>query len=273
MDSDQQLAALLSALAEGDSAFQPSPYVEAAVMTAWERRRADVGISFPDVRLRHASATGWIRHVRLAPLALAAGLLLVARTWLPTPAGRPGAATEAARESVEASVPEQAATAAPSTAALSPSRASRTTGPAPQAATMSAQSVAEAPLDSARLGILPSTALAGIAPALAPTIDPHTGSDSAAAIVATNVADAATAQTPIDSSADPFIPLASFGGADLRGPTRVIRVRLPRASLTGGGSLTGTVAPLRDRDDGSGTVQADILVGEDGLARAIRLAR
>ena len=273
MDGDQRLAALLFALADEDSAFEPSPHVEPAVMAAWERRRSGAGMSFPEVQLRQASAAGRMRHVRVAPLGLAACLLLVARMWLPAPAGMPDGTTEALPD---ASATEQASTAAPSTAHRLPSRASRTPRRTPQPVNVSPQSAGESPLDAARQDVLPSTALAGIAPALAPAIEAHAGPDPAAAIMATTVADAATPQTPIESSVDTFTPLAPFGDADLRGPTRVIRVRLPRASLTGGGSLTGTVSPPRDRDDrddGSGTVQADILVGEDGMARAIRLAR
>jgi hypothetical protein len=60
-----------------------------------------------------------------------------------------------------------------------------------------------------------------------------------------------------------FVPL--WPEDDLsHGPLRLMRVRLSRASLAGFGLPMDETGP-------DGTLQADVLVGEDGVARAIRL--
>jgi hypothetical protein len=62
-----------------------------------------------------------------------------------------------------------------------------------------------------------------------------------------------------------FLPL-TYAGVPSAG-AEIIRVELPRASLATVGLL-----PV-DGTGPEGTVQADVIVGEDGLARAIRFVR
>jgi hypothetical protein len=63
-----------------------------------------------------------------------------------------------------------------------------------------------------------------------------------------------------------FFPL--FYGSVPSSSEYVIRMEVPRASLTQFG-----LASAHDMDRTTGTVIADVLVGEDGLARAVRFVR
>jgi len=61
------------------------------------------------------------------------------------------------------------------------------------------------------------------------------------------------------------MPLLPGDRLDNLGPGRLVRVGMPRAALVSWGwPLEGDVA--------GETVEADVLVGEDGVARAIRVA-
>jgi hypothetical protein len=60
-----------------------------------------------------------------------------------------------------------------------------------------------------------------------------------------------------------FVPLMPMTGHELRGSFQIVRVQMPRASL---GALA---SPLEHPD---GLVEADVLLGEDGMARAIRIS-
>jgi hypothetical protein len=71
---------------------------------------------------------------------------------------------------------------------------------------------------------------------------------------------------PEATSQTVFLPLLPEGMLDERQPTRLVRVGLPRAALVSWGwPLEGDVA--------AETIEAEVLVGEDGMARAIRVAR
>jgi hypothetical protein len=67
------------------------------------------------------------------------------------------------------------------------------------------------------------------------------------------------------ASVDPmeFVPLMPITGQELGGSFQIVRVQMPRASL---GALA---SPLEHPD---GLVEADVLLGEDGMARAIRVS-
>jgi hypothetical protein len=69
---------------------------------------------------------------------------------------------------------------------------------------------------------------------------------------------APAAQGPME-----FVPLMPMTGHELRGSFQIVRVQMPRASL---GALA---SPLEHPD---GLVEADVLLGEDGMARAIRIS-
>ena len=73
-------------------------------------------------------------------------------------------------------------------------------------------------------------------------------------------------ERPVAVSRTPrqFIALPYGAGLSPREAAAIIRVRIPRAALF---SMGIPVNPERS----SGTVEADLLCGEDGLARAIRL--
>jgi hypothetical protein len=62
-----------------------------------------------------------------------------------------------------------------------------------------------------------------------------------------------------------FVPLVPMAADELSGSFQIVRVQMPRAAL---GALAGTVDIGRADDP----VQADLLLGEDGMARAIRVS-
>lgn len=62
-----------------------------------------------------------------------------------------------------------------------------------------------------------------------------------------------------------FVPLVPMTGDELSGSFQIVRVQMPRAAL---GALAGAVDTGRADDP----VQADLLLGEDGMARAIRVS-
>lgn len=76
------------------------------------------------------------------------------------------------------------------------------------------------------------------------------------------------AQSSIDQSLtapspDEFLPLMPFTAQELTGSFQIVRVQMPRASL---GALR---SPLEQPNE---LIEADVLLGEDGMARAIRLS-
>jgi hypothetical protein len=62
-----------------------------------------------------------------------------------------------------------------------------------------------------------------------------------------------------------FVPLVPMAADELSGSFQIVRVQMPRAAL---GALAGSVDVGRADDP----VQADLLLGEDGMARAIRVS-
>lgn len=60
-----------------------------------------------------------------------------------------------------------------------------------------------------------------------------------------------------------FMPLVPFSEHELAGSFQIVRVQMPRASL---GALT---SPFEHPSE---FVEADVLLGEDGMARAIRVS-
>jgi hypothetical protein len=70
------------------------------------------------------------------------------------------------------------------------------------------------------------------------------------------------AQSPIAHSPEQFLPLMPMTEHELTGSFQLVRVQMPRASL---GELQ---SPLQNPNE---LVEADVLLGEDGMARAIRL--
>lgn len=73
---------------------------------------------------------------------------------------------------------------------------------------------------------------------------------------------APTTQAP-PASSDEFVPLMPMTDDEIAGPFQVVRVQMPRASL----------GPLRSPfERPNELIQADVLLGEDGMARAIRVS-
>lgn len=72
-----------------------------------------------------------------------------------------------------------------------------------------------------------------------------------------------TQPTIPDFSPDEFLPLMPMTEQELTGPFQLVRVQMPRASL---GTLR---SPLEHPNE---LVEADVLLGEDGMARAIRVS-
>jgi hypothetical protein len=70
-------------------------------------------------------------------------------------------------------------------------------------------------------------------------------------------------QSPIPQSPMEFIPLTPFSSDDLSGSFQIMRVQLPRASLG---------PPRSPFEQPHELVEADVLLGEDGTARAIHVS-
>jgi hypothetical protein len=70
-------------------------------------------------------------------------------------------------------------------------------------------------------------------------------------------------QSTITESPDEFVPLMPITEQELTGSFQIVRVQMPRASL---GRLR---SPLERPDE---LVEADVLLGADGMARAIRVS-
>jgi hypothetical protein len=71
-------------------------------------------------------------------------------------------------------------------------------------------------------------------------------------------------QSPLTQSLEEFVPLMPMTERELTGPFQLVRVQMPRASL---GVLR---SPLEHPHE---LVEADVLLGEDGMARAIRVSK
>jgi hypothetical protein len=67
--------------------------------------------------------------------------------------------------------------------------------------------------------------------------------------------------TPIVQSIE-FVPLMPMTAREFTGPFQIVRVQMPRASL-------GALTPLQHPGE---LVEADVLLGEDGIARAIHIS-
>jgi hypothetical protein len=89
--------------------------------------------------------------------------------------------------------------------------------------------------------------------------DRSTGRDAHPTVIRREPApiETAAADSPIE-----FVPLLPMSEQELTGSLQIVRVQMPNASL---GALR---SPLRSPSD---LVEADVLLGEDGRARAIRL--
>jgi hypothetical protein len=70
-------------------------------------------------------------------------------------------------------------------------------------------------------------------------------------------------QSPITQSPMEFVPLMPLTRQELSGPFQLVHIQLPRASL-------GAIAPPHEFP--GQLVEADVLLGEDGMARAIRVS-
>jgi hypothetical protein len=77
------------------------------------------------------------------------------------------------------------------------------------------------------------------------------------------IAQSRIAQSPIAQSPMEFVPLMPLTPHELSGPFQIVRVQMPRASL-------GAMAPPFAYPEQF--VEADVLLGEDGMARAIRVS-
>lgn len=81
----------------------------------------------------------------------------------------------------------------------------------------------------------------------------------------TSLTNPTTPTTPTNPSYSPeeFVPLMPLTERELAGPFQIVRVQMPRASL---GTLR---SPLEHPNE---VIEADVLLGEDGMARAIRVS-
>jgi len=82
-----------------------------------------------------------------------------------------------------------------------------------------------------------------------------------------NVSDPRLTSTPLGEVTTAFLPLPY--GAVPYTSAQIVRLAVPRASMIPFGLITADAAPYIETQ----TVVADVLVGEDGLARAVRFVR
>jgi hypothetical protein len=71
--------------------------------------------------------------------------------------------------------------------------------------------------------------------------------------------------TRAESDTITFVPLGPMAAEDLSGSFQIVHVQIPRASL-------GALAPTLDMSRASELIETDVLLGEDGMARAIRVS-
>lgn len=122
----------------------------------------------------------------------------------------------------------------------------------PFVATTPPQVHTEVPIDAALPK--PTTRAPKVVPA--PAAPAHVNAE--AAELPAQVPEPAASDAPAE-----FVPLMPLTAQDLTGPFQLVRVQMPRASL----------GPLRSPlDHPAELVEADVLLGEDGRARAIRIS-
>ena len=103
-----------------------------------------------------------------------------------------------------------------------------------------------------------------IRPALSrPTTPVKPAPSARAALSERPLTQSANTQSPIPPSPDAFVPLMPMTEQELMGSFQLVRVQMPRASL---GALR---SPF---DSPNELIEADVLLGEDGMARAIRVS-
>jgi hypothetical protein len=112
-----------------------------------------------------------------------------------------------------------------------------------------------------------TSARAGAGAAAGPVGAGTTGAFGGAAGGAGEAQSAGTGQS-VGEVATAFLPLA-YSAVPV-GDAQIVRMQLPRAALRSFGLAP---ADLLDGSAATGTVPADVLVGEDGLARAVRFIR
>ena len=118
------------------------------------------------------------------------------------------------------------------------------------------------PLPSVRSA--PALAVASISPVAAPDVGNggNVGSVGSAGNVGSDLRPPRDARSPRDQALE-FVPLMPMTRQELAGPFQLVHVQLPRASL-------GAIAPPHEFP--GQLVEADVLLGEDGMARAIRVS-
>lgn len=70
---------------------------------------------------------------------------------------------------------------------------------------------------------------------------------------------------PAETETLSFFPLVPMTGEELSGSFQIVRVQMPRASLD-------ALATTSDMTNPAELIEADVLLGEDGMARAIRVS-
>lgn len=230
---DRQMERWLSALADDDARVEPPRDLEARVLSAWDAR-ADAANGRRRVRWRFVVSG----MAAVSGIAAVLGLFLVPdRAWRPD--GRVPA-PPAIRPPVQA-------------VASSDARVEPASGPAPARR--------ERPG-----GRRPTARRPG--PLGHPDGHEATAPAEAPAVSADGEAGAAPFAAPVISRQalpGPFIALAPDATFDGLGALQLSRVRVPRGVLV-------DLGVLRDGSRNGDPVQVDVVFGEDGLARAIRLA-
>jgi hypothetical protein len=95
---------------------------------------------------------------------------------------------------------------------------------------------------------------------------PHEAVEAAASTPVTAPAKTSRRRpAPVHRQSVDFVPLLPMTPGELSGSFQIVRVQMPRAAL---GALAGTTDMRRVKDP----VMADVLLGEDGMARAIRVS-
>lgn len=242
IDPLDHLDAALRDLVQHERMTQPSPRLRERVMASWAATELHAPANGAAGPQRSRSR---LRSVGGVVAASAAATMVVGAIWY-TGRQAPSSSSLSVRSPAPVAMPVDAAAAAPSLAPTAPRPTAMVTTRTAPATTRAGR--------ADRVGRAPRSAAV---PARGDRGPRQAASEAAAALSASG--------RPITAvPSDAFVAITPPTGPEL-GPVQVMRVRFGR----GAARMLGVAVPvLSHRGDGS--IDADVLVGVDGVARAIR---
>ena len=231
LQQERALTAALGAAASAETAQAPA-HMKAALLAAFQQQAAQADVTAPPVLMK-APPRRWSRPLVAAAAVLLLAAVLVALQFLHQQSQAESLANSAAEV---ADVPPAQAAAPRTDSEAGKSAIASTTNTTESAQSARSDKTNRAPRDQRRR----------LRPVFHPEMARSTNRPSAA-------------ETVTD-----FIPLTAIADATAMRSGTIVRVEMPRASLIAMG------LPLH-AERAQETVKADIVVGDDGLARAIRL--